>query len=177
VLLLINGAPGVGKSTLGRRYADDHPLTLVVDVDGLRTQLGGWQQVDASKGVARELAVALARAHLRAGHDVVVPQYVGRPEFLDRLRAVADEAGVAFAEVVLTDDIARIAARFRARRAEQIARGEPHPEYDVVDDAIDRVVAGAQDALVREANARDVAVIDAGAGLEAAYRDLLEEVA
>ncbi len=107
---------------------------------------------------------------------MVVPQYVGRREFLDRLRAVADESGVAFAEVVLTDDSPRIAARFRTRRAEHVARGEPHPEYDVADDAIDRVVAGAQDALVREAGARRVAVIYAGAGLEAAYRDLLEEV-
>jgi predicted kinase len=73
VLLLINGAPGVGKSTLARRYADDHPLTLVVEIDAIRTQLGGWQTRDESRLIARELAIALIRAHLAAGHDIVVP--------------------------------------------------------------------------------------------------------
>jgi predicted kinase len=176
VLLVINGAPAVGKSTLARRYADDHALTLVVDVDSLRTHLGGWQEHDESKHVARGLAVALTRAHLAAGHDVIVPQYIGRPEFLARLRATADEAGVAFVEIVLTDDVARIAERFRARRAEYAARGEPHPELDVADDAIDDLVADARAGLLRDASTRGAMVVDASGGTEPAYRALLGKV-
>jgi adenylate kinase family enzyme len=44
-LVLINGAPGSGKSTLASRYAQDHPLTLALDVDqayaDLLTRLSG----------------------------------------------------------------------------------------------------------------------------------------
>ena len=39
-LVLINGAPASGKSTLARMYADEHPLTLALDIDVLRAMLG-----------------------------------------------------------------------------------------------------------------------------------------
>ncbi|HTI20015.1 MAG TPA: AAA family ATPase, partial [Kutzneria sp.] len=73
MLLLLNGPPGVGKSTVAARYVDDHPLALNLDIDVLRAQLGRWQDDLESAGlVARDLAVAMARTHLLAGHDVVV---------------------------------------------------------------------------------------------------------
>jgi predicted kinase len=167
--LVINGAPAVGKTTLAHRYAADHPLALVIDVDLLRTHLGGWQEHDESKAVARGLALALTRAHLAAGHDVVVPQYVGRPEFLVRLRAIADEARTGFVEIVLTDDEQRIAQRFRARRAALAADARPHPEYDVDDAAVERIVAEANTDLLRDAEARGAMIVDAAGGPERAY--------
>ena len=172
MLLVINGAPAVGKTTLAHRYAADHPLALVVDVDLLRTHLGGWPQVDESKAVARDLAVALARAHLVTGHDVVVPQYIGRPEFLARLRALADESGTDFLEVVLTDDPQQVAERFRARRVALAAEVAPHPENDVDDATVEQVVADAHAGLLRGAAARGAIVIDASGGPEHAYREL-----
>jgi predicted kinase len=84
VLLVLNGAPAVGKSTLAQRYADEHPLSLVIDIDMIRSHLGRLESLDESKLVARDLAVARARAHLLSGHDVIVAQYLGRPEFLER---------------------------------------------------------------------------------------------
>jgi chloramphenicol 3-O-phosphotransferase len=41
-LVLLNGAPSTGKSTLARLYAERHPLTLALDLDLLRAMLGGW---------------------------------------------------------------------------------------------------------------------------------------
>src|SRR5262245_38263690 len=76
VLLLLNGAPGVGKSALADRYARQHALALVVDVDELRRQLGQWETTGESKSVARALAAALAADHLARGSHVVVPQYL-----------------------------------------------------------------------------------------------------
>lgn len=104
-LLLLNGPPGIGKSTLARRYAADRPLTLCLDVDVVRAMLGQWERHEREAGMlAREIAVAAARVHLDAGHDVVVPQYLGRVEFVTRLEEVAAEVRATFVEVVLMDE-------------------------------------------------------------------------
>jgi predicted kinase len=169
VLLLINGAPGVGKTTLAQRYAQEHPLALLIEIDAIRTQLGQWAELEASRLVARDLAEALARAHLRNGYDVVVPQYLGRPEFRARLQRLAGEVGAAFVEVLLTDDTDRITRRFRQRRAELAAGKGVHPERDLADDAVATEVARANEALGVDAARRGIAVVSAVDGPDASY--------
>jgi len=50
-LILLNGPPAAGKSTLAQMYADEHPLTLNLDIDKIRSLLGGradaasWQRL------------------------------------------------------------------------------------------------------------------------------------
>ena len=111
-LVLINGAPGTGKSTLARLYAERHPLTLALDLDVLRSMLGGWAEWSTEAGLlTREMAIEAARVHLRAGHDVLVPQLLGRMDFVLRLEQLATEAGAAFVEIVLVADAAQLEKR------------------------------------------------------------------
>jgi predicted kinase len=173
VLLVLNGAPGVGKSALAERYARDHALTLVVEIDDLRRRLGQWESTDATKAVARELALALVADHLGRGSDVVVPQYLGRREFADRLRGVAEEAGARCIEVVLVDEDDAVIARFRGRRAELAASGRRHPEADLPDDQVARTIRAANAGLRRDAAAHDLRLIPMGSGNDAAYTALL----
>jgi predicted kinase len=171
VLLLINGPPGIGKSRVARRYLDDHPRALVVEIDTLRTQLGGWSRDDASRQLARELAVDLIDGHLRRGHDVVVPQYLGRPEFRDRLSTRATEAGVPFVEVVLAAPVDLVEARFRARR--HALGGADHPEADVPDDAVHVAIADATAHLTADTEDTTRIVIDASGDEDATYDALI----
>lgn len=98
-LVLVNGMPGAGKSTLARRFRQDHPGVLCVEADELRHWIGGDPAEHAE--AARHLSLAMARAHLEAGYDVVVPQLVARLDQLERFERVATEAGADLVHVVL----------------------------------------------------------------------------
>jgi predicted kinase len=124
-LMLLNGPPGVGKSTIAQLYVQDHPLALNLDIDLIRRQLGRWTSNPEESGLrARAIALAAAGVHLRAGHDVVVPQYLGRATFIEQLEQVATETGGPFHEVVLmtTRDEA-------VRRFEQRTRAATEPTH------------------------------------------------
>jgi predicted kinase len=117
-LIVINGPPGCGKSTLAARFVADHPLAANLDVDRVRAMIGRWQDDPTVSGLlARAMTLAAARAHLSSGHDVVVPQLIARAEFLEQLEALADEVDVAFHEIVLSDDKASAIRRSEERSA------------------------------------------------------------
>ncbi|UOZ09804.1 AAA family ATPase [Amycolatopsis sp. WQ 127309] len=138
-LILLNGPPGSGKSTLARRYADDHPPALALDVDRVRALIGGWRESPGPAGLlARDLATAAARTHLAAGHDVVVPQLLARPEFAERLEALARETGASFHEIVLLPGREVALRRFAERGSSEVeaavplTRAELAKAYDAV---------------------------------------------
>ena len=114
-LIHLNGLPGVGKSTLARRYVEEHRFALNLDVDLLRRSLGQWQEHPTSGLQARRLAIAALRLHLRDGFDVVVPQFVAGPDFLVDLDEVATETNAEFIEVWVRAPLDVVKRRFRDR--------------------------------------------------------------
>lgn len=174
LLLHINGAPGVGKSSLGRRYVGDHPLALLLDIDEVRSMLGQWQAHEESKLLARKVAIAMAEAHLREGHDVVVPQYVGRVEFVLPLEGVARRCDARFIEVLLDAPKAVAVERFRSRRQALRDLGEHHPQFEVPAGAVEAVVDDARASLASLAAQRSGVIhLRAGRELDVTYAELL----
>lgn len=177
-LILVNGAPGAGKSTLARRYVDDHPLALLLDIDELRTALGSWRERTESRRLARDLAMAMVETHLRAGHDVVIPQYVGRPELIDGLAGVAANLVATLVVVVLELDPAIAVERFHVRRRSFRERGVHHAEGDIDDADVEQLIADATTAMADIARGRPgVSVVPADVSPEAAYTTMLAAVA
>lgn len=115
-LILLNGPSGIGKSTLAQVYVDEHPGALNLDIDRIRCLVGGWRDDFGRAGeLVRPIAVSMVDTHLRAGHDVVMPQYLGRLDELEHFEHAARQAGAGFAEVVLLDDRASAVDRFDLR--------------------------------------------------------------
>jgi len=116
VIALINGAPGSGKSTLADHLAQDRPMTLALDVDGIKHCLGRWREdPDASGWHARRLALALAREQLCAGYDVVIGQYLAQSAFIEELERLAAALDTRFFEFVLSLSPAALAERIAGR--------------------------------------------------------------
>jgi predicted kinase len=111
-LLLLNGPPGVGKSTVAAALAARRPGTLVLDVDVVRALISGDRAGTAEP--ARRLALDMARSHLGAGADVVVPQLVARPDQVARFGRAAADGGARFAHVLLEAAPATVALRVAA---------------------------------------------------------------
>ena len=107
---------------------------------------------------------------------MIVPQYLGRPEFREQLQSVAGHASAPFVEVLLTDDAARITERFSARRSAYATAGTKHPENDLADDAVAAEIARANELLLADALARGVPVVSTADGMDNAYRLLRRAV-
>jgi predicted kinase len=101
-LVLINGAPGSGKSTMAQALAQDRSMTLALDMDGIKHALGRWQDDPLAAGLhARRLTLALASEHLQAGFDIVLGQYLARTPFIEDLKRLAERHGARFYELIL----------------------------------------------------------------------------
>lgn len=126
-LVLINGAPGSGKSTMAIGLAQDGPLALALDIDTIKHALGRWDQDPPASGLhARRLGLVLAREQLSSGFDVVVGQYLARTTFIEDLEHLAGECGASFHEFILDLDANALAERLTAR-----ASNPDRPEHDV----------------------------------------------
>lgn len=121
-LILINGAPGSGKSNLARRLAADaqasSPLALVLDIDVVRGLLGRWLETPGDAGIlARRHALAMIDIQLQEGRDVIVPQFLGRIDFVLQLDDAAARHGVPFIEIALVSSPDDATRRFIRRSA------------------------------------------------------------
>lgn len=172
-LIHLNGPPGIGKSTIAARYVDDNPGVLNLDIDQLRQLVGGWRDSFAETGaLVRPLAMSMAATHLRAGRDVVLPQYLGRLDEIARFESVAHEAQSQFPEFVLMDTRTRSVQRF-----EQRSESSAHPWHRHVSDVVEsgggsELLGQMHDRLSAVIAARPEAVVipsRAGA-VEATYR-------
>ena len=179
-LIHLNGPPGIGKSTLARRYAADHPGVLNCDIDVLRTLIGGWRDDFGGAGaLIRPAALAMIEAYLQSGHDVVLPQMLIDPTELARFEGAATAAGAPFVERFLMDDVATAQARFHRRGSGEGADAWHDQVRAIVaanggDDELARCHAGL--ALLARSRPDAVVIASIDGEVDRTYRELLESL-
>lgn len=174
-LIHLNGPSRVGKSTLARRYANEHPGTLALDLDVLAGLIGGWKEefsaaLEMARGHGRELAVR----HLRSGYDVIFPQLV---TIHDRAPDPAFEeaactADATYVQVALMVDDQEHLQRLQCKRptTEVEARVQAALE-DPESDLVHRIRRHLNDYLAKRPHT--IRIDTTGLGEDASYQRLL----
>lgn len=175
-LIHLNGPSRVGKSTLARRYADEHPGTMVLDLDVLAGLIGGWKDdfpgaLQIARGHGREIAAR----HLQAGHDVILPQLVTvhdqEPD--PAFEEVARAAGATYIEIALTVDDGEHVQRIRdTRPANEVEAGIQATLVDPASDLVGRIRGHLVEYLLMRPHV--IRIDTTGIGEDASYARLLE---
>ncbi len=123
-LILINGNPGMGKTTLAQMYVDENPLSLNLDIDNIWIMLGQWQHTRPESEVIKlDYAYTLADMHLARGYNVIVPNLMQTFDQYERFEAIARSNNAVLKEIVLMSSCNDAIERCKMR-----ARSQGHPE-------------------------------------------------
>jgi predicted kinase len=121
VLLHLNGAPGVGKSTIAQAIVSRRLGWLNCDMDVLRTLIGGWDDDFTGAGeLIRPAARQMIAAHLSTGRGVVLPQLVMERRELAQFRRIAEDAGVRYVHVLLDAPDEELELRWQRRSDDRV---------------------------------------------------------
>jgi len=178
-LIHLNGPPGIGKSTLARRYVAEHPGVLNCDVDVLRTLIGGWESSFEGWGAHPACCAGNVEAYLANGHDVVLSQMLIDPTELARFEACAIGVGAQFVERVLMDTPATSVARFHRRGASE-AEDPWHNQVQAIvaanggDDVLTRCHAALERLLAERPNA--LVIVSTDGAVEETYCTFMESM-
>ncbi|QQS12268.1 MAG: AAA family ATPase [Rhodospirillales bacterium] len=155
-LVAMCGLAFSGKSTIARLLADalDAPRISLDAINEERGLDGGAGIPDAEWEATSRIAVTRLRAALAAGRHAVLDDTLSHRFLRDRYRAVAAEAGAAFALVFVDTPLDEIRRRRRLNDAE---RGRPTIADTVFDHHAARFERPADDEIaIRIAGAADI---------------------
>jgi predicted kinase len=101
-MIFLNGFAGCGKSTLSKRYIDDHQLALGFEGDELIAMFGQWRS-DWEKSAELKLIHTknIVKTHLELGYDVVLPFLLQNIDHVEEYVTLTSELDVGFYEFYL----------------------------------------------------------------------------
>jgi broad-specificity NMP kinase len=115
-LIILNGPPGVGKSTIAARLHQEIPSSVLIDVDELRRTIPNYRERrEESLLLSYQRTAEMIEKELRGGHDVIIDKAISYSGTLDTLIETGKKCGAEIYEFLLFADKATVRKRADAR--------------------------------------------------------------
>ena len=169
--ILLNGFAGAGKTTIAKRYINDHPLALVIEGDELIVNMGQWVEHEKeARKQTFELTKSMIATHLAAGYDVILPYLVTDASHVEEFGQIAKIHDAEFYEIVLHNNRSEAISRLLKRGTWGEADLPPVTMKDLPQIEKDVDIMEAQ--LERRPHAKVIAIKDGA--IDDTYRQVLE---
>ncbi len=101
-LIIINGAPAAGKTTLALRLRDAMPNSVLIAFDDVRRNISHYEKDrDASLALAYDLTLKMVETCLAQGKDVIFNRLILEEDRLNNLYLAARHANAEVVEFML----------------------------------------------------------------------------
>ena len=101
-LIILYGFASSGKTTLAKRYIDEHPLTMAVEGDQIIGMIGQWRKnEDEARSMIFGHTQSITENHLEAGYDVILPYLLSDSTQIDAFENIAKKCSASFHEIYI----------------------------------------------------------------------------
>jgi predicted kinase len=115
-LIVLNGFPASGKTTIAKKYIAEHSMALSIEADAMVDNIGDWSNhKEEVRQLTFELTKSMAQTYLPSGHDVVLPYFVTTIEEAEEFESIAIACGADYHEFVLYNERADAIVRLLKR--------------------------------------------------------------
>lgn len=115
-LILLYGFASSGKTTLAKRYIDEHPLSIAIEGDEIIGMMGQWRAYEEkARNMVFEHTKSIVRNQLTAGYDALLPYLLTDSTQVEAFEEIANEYNASFLEIYIKiekeDAISRLLER------------------------------------------------------------------
>ena len=101
-MIILYGFAASGKTTIAKRYTDQHPLSIAIEGDQIIGMIGQWRKNESeARGLVFEHTKSIADKHLQAGYDVIVPYLLNDAKHSNEFEGIATRNIADFHEVYI----------------------------------------------------------------------------
>ena len=171
--IILNGFAGSGKSSLGKKYIEEHPLGLLIEGDQIIVNMGDWLEHEAeARQNVFELTKSMASTILSRGYDVVVPYLVVDNSHISAFEQIATEHSARFFNFLLFNDQEEAVARLMERGTWGEAGLDPLSEKDLPE--INELYSQMEAALEHQPGI--IKIDQSGKTIDDSYAEILEHI-
>lgn len=101
-LIILYGFASSGKSTLAKKYTDNHASSVAIEGDVLIGAIEHWRDNETqARKIVFEQTKSIAAEKLKAGYDVIIPYLLTDSEHARTFENIAKNSNVDFYEVYI----------------------------------------------------------------------------